>query len=200
MPNQLQFNIEEINAADPGGVRGVVATSVVEALKSLGTMRGTTFERDAIYGVPTTPVTQLALQGRRYYNTEVGGWQQYYAQKATGNPLGATNAGWIDDYSGDRAATGFNSGWSSNGDLLYSRTNGMVYMSGILNRSSGTTVGNVFLLPLGFRPPNRVSGLTQASGQAIAEFAVRPEGNVEIANNRVTTTSMTITAVWPAVL
>lgn len=75
------------------------AVTIVPLLRptsSVRPRRGTAAERDALYGVPSTPAAQNYLQGSQWFNTELGYQQQYVAPyDATLNTGGDADApGW----------------------------------------------------------------------------------------------------------
>lgn len=96
MPNEIGEGIRELGANDPARISQLaVATSVRDALRRLAGGQGDTFARNAALGTPTTPAAQLALQGTRWNNTQLGYIEAYYAQyDVNNNPQGAMRPGW----------------------------------------------------------------------------------------------------------
>ncbi len=136
----------------------LLASSISDALTAVlsgSAKRGTTAQRDAFYGVPTTSAAQLALQGATWFNTQSGLEATYYASYSASTTHGASSAGWSPH--GAVYNLGPASGMTAaSGSLYVVRRGGWAHLHGYVRRTAGQfPTGDTTLIssiPDGFQP------------------------------------------------
>lgn len=192
-PGKIALKADSIDLDSAPSIRG---RRLVDA--------GTTSQRNSIYSAAPSTVDSLARQGLRWYNTDLGQFEQWYALfNSTSNPNGASSAGWyVDDTKDVPVSTvGFQNGFGAgNPAPTFRRVNGWVYISGVITVPNGARDGIVWTLPQGFRPAVRHSILTQASAITRSEMLVYPNGNVNVQNWVSSSTSVAFELSYPVQL
>lgn len=164
----------------------LLASSISDALTAVlsgSAKRGTSAQRDAFYGVPTTSAQQLALQGAQWFNTGTGLEETYYAAYSATNIRGASAAGWsaagaIYNLSPNDAKLSVGTATT---DFYAVRVGGLVTIHGSLSYDGGMPVNattSLTSLPNGFRPLDNTRYYGIGYGSNGAQINITAAGNV----------------------